>query len=209
MNSKSKIIARFGIIAALITSGIVIDSLISAFTPVTVAVATLVITLTICQVYDLKTAVFASTVFGILSFIRAYTIPFFLSPVMQNPLVSVLPRICIGFTCYSSLVVFKRIFTKKDLRINLPHAFSAAIGVITNTGLVFLMMSMFALSTLKNAFTTMLAINFSIEFVCSILIVPTLSRATMRIRRNSDIKKEPVKEEETGEDKVTNEEEIN
>jgi len=190
MNSKT--IARYGIIAALVAVGIVIDTLISAFTPVTIAAATLIIVLTICQSFDLKTAVFASTVFGILSLIRSYTIPNFISPAMQNPLISVLPRICIGFTCHLSLVGFKKIIPKKDFRLYLPYILSGAIGVITNTGLVLTMMLIFDQTTLTKVIATILALNFWIEFLCAVLIVPTISRVTIRAKRNVDNKNDTI-----------------
>ena len=187
MNSKE--IARYGIVAALVTVGILIDTLISSFgLPINVAIGTIVIVLVICQSFDLKTAVFASTVFGILSLIRAFVFPNLTSPLFQKPLVSVLPRICIGFTCHLSFLGFKKIFKQKDFRLYLPYIFSGAIGVITNTALVLTMMSVVDNSMLAKVIGIIISFNFLIEFLCGLMVVPTISRVLQRVRKNTDNK---------------------
>ncbi len=51
---KSSIVARYGIIIALIVVAYFIDAMISQGLAVRTAVATIIITLTICQLFDLK-----------------------------------------------------------------------------------------------------------------------------------------------------------
>jgi len=189
MNSKT--IARLGIVIALVAVGFLIDSLITGIfaLPVATAAGTLIVVLVICQKYDLLTAVLASTVFGILSFIRAYTLPNLFSVVMQNPLISVLPRIFIGFTCYLSFLGLKKLFNQKDFRKYIPYIISGAIGVITNTGLVLTARHLFYSElAFKNVIDTVIGIYFIIEFLCSILVVPTVSITLKRVSRNTDNK---------------------
>jgi len=66
-------------------------------------------------------------IFGIFSIIQNITTPNILSFAFINPLVSVLPRVLIGFTSY---YVYKLSFIKKDsLRIGL----ATVVGSLTNT----------------------------------------------------------------------------
>ena len=195
MNSKSKTIARFGIIAALIVAAISIDMAISAAgLPVNIAAVTLTVVLVVCQINDLKTALFVSTLFGLSSFIGSYIIASPTAWYFQNPLISVFPRIVIGLTTYYSLKLFKKLFKKykNNVAKTIPYMVSGAVGVLTNTILVLTMMAVFDKdSTFAQIIATVILINFLIEILFGILVVPTVSRTVLHARRNVDIKDEP------------------
>lgn len=191
MNSKSKTVANLGIIAALITAALIIDTALSAALPIKIAAASITVVLVICQTKDLKTAVFASTTFGILSLLRAVITPSLTSTFFLNPLISVAPRIVVGFTCYFSLKLFKNIFKKPKNNITkaLPYIFSGAIGVFTNTILVLSMLAVFGGgNVLAKIIAGIIAFNFLTEFLCGIIIVPVVSQAILRVRKNIDSK---------------------
>ncbi|MCL1901086.1 MAG: hypothetical protein FWG51_01675, partial [Firmicutes bacterium] len=126
------------------------------------------------------------------------------APAMQNPLISVLPRICIGFTCYLSFLGFKKIFRQQDFRRYLPYIFSGAIGVITNTGLVLSMMFIFGHKSLQEIWAIIITTNTLIEFLCCILVVPTVSMALKRVRRNIDNKNDNILTDSKPDDKNDN-----
>ena len=109
MNSKA--IARYAYIIAIILCAYLLDAVISTALPIRIAVCTIVAVLTVCQMFDLKTAVFASTAFGVISLLMAFLFPNITSPVFMNPLVSILPRVLIGFTCFGSLMLFGKVLS--------------------------------------------------------------------------------------------------
>ena len=190
MNSKSRTIAKFGIIAALVVVAIIIETAVSVGFAISIAAVTITIVLVVCQTNDLKTAIFVTTTFGMLSFLRSFIIASPTAWLFQNPLVSVAPRIIIGFTCYYSLKLFKKLFAKYKSNIakTLPFIFSGAIGVLTNTVLVLSMMAVFDYTrSLAEIIAAIILINFLSEILAGVLIVPAASKALLRARRNIDI----------------------
>lgn len=179
MKTDSKTIARYALIVALIIVAYSIDSfLVSRLLPIRIAVATLLTVLTIVQLFDLKTAVFTTTVFGLMSFLYAYIFPNFVSQVFINPLVSVLPRVFIGLVSFSVLKLSNKltkdtqnIFVKKYL----TSSIAAACGVLTNTGLVMSMISILDnQNIIKSIINVVLGVNFPAEFASCLLVVPIL-----------------------------------
>ncbi|AFS79360.1 putative membrane protein [Gottschalkia acidurici 9a] len=54
-------------------------------------------------------------IFGIFSIIRAITAPTVISPVLYNPIVSVLPRVLIGITSYYTYILIKKVGKKPSI----------------------------------------------------------------------------------------------
>lgn len=155
------------------------------------------------QVERLSTAAFTGFVLGLSSLVCAFTFPNVMSPLFYNPLVSVLPRILIGIVSwvvfrYTNIAIDKIAETvnkkknksqpkdaeslkrKGAVRFPFVSAFSAMMGVITNTGIVLAMMWIFFNNKIVgemviNAqfFTALLSLNFVIEIaVCAVLVPP-------------------------------------
>ena len=76
--------------------------------------------------------------FGLTSIYSAITQPVALSPLFYNPLVSVLPRICVGLVAAWSYALFTRILASDKSRLRSGSAVfaSAVCGTLTNTVLV-------------------------------------------------------------------------
>lgn len=187
---KSKSIALYGIIIAVIVAAYFADSQLSAlflsFLGIRIAVLTLITVLTICQLFDLKTAVFTSTIFGLMSFLFAFILPNITSPVFMNPLVSVFPRVMIGLVSFTVFKQSKKIFAKNTsifVRNILPRAIAGGIGVLTNTILVIGMMAVTNnQDILARLIAIIISVNFLVEFLCGIFIVPTVSARLSRIK---------------------------
>jgi len=153
----------------------------------------LVIITVAIQVEGFWVGFICATSFGIFSCLRAWLYPVNVTAFMiQNPIVSVLPRIAIAFTAYFSFVFMKKATKQsksKFVRKQLPSIVSAAITVITNTGLVVLAMSLGyggemlsqSLGTVMQWISsTILVLIFPIELLANILIVPALYTALIK-----------------------------
>lgn len=182
--NKSKIIARYGIIIALIICAYFIDSFASRGSPIRFAVATIVVIMTISQLFDYKTAIFATTMFGLSSLMFAYFIPTASSYLFVQPHISVLPRIMIGVTSFGVYLLLQKVLhNRKNIVLNtfLPSSVAAAVGVLTNTILVLLMISVTANNDFFTSFmATVVKINFVVEFFSAIIVVPILTTAVKK-----------------------------
>ena len=164
------------------------------------AVLFLVIVVLAAELEGLWTGVICSTFFGICSFINSYIKWTMTAFIFQNPLNSVLPRVFIGFTVYFAFKLFKKLFEKcngKFLTTVLPSALGAAVGVITNTALVLTLMglgygnvaltlengTLFGATVLQFIFGTILVMNFPVEILGCVLIVPPVYYAISKYRK--------------------------
>lgn len=81
------------------------------------------------------------TSLGIVSLIHAVTRPVtILDPLFINPLISVLPRMFIGLVSYYSFAAMTKFTKKKVGGISISGFVAGALGSLTNTGLVFMML---------------------------------------------------------------------
>mgnify|MGYP000995978530 CR=1 FL=1 len=182
MKSYSKLIARYAIIVALVVCSFTIDSFLTTrFLPIRAVIATTVVVLSIVQLFDFKSAVFTTTALGLVSFVFAYIFPNPASEVMQKPVVSILPRICIGLVSFSVLALMRKLTEKSAnffVKKYVTSSVAAAFGVITNTLLV---LSAITYYTSENVFNKLLsaiiAFNFPAELLAGIIVVPAVVNA--------------------------------
>ncbi len=182
MKSYSRLIARYAIIVALVVCSFAIDSFITTrFLLIRAIIATTVVVLSIVQLFDLKTAVFATTTLGLVSLVFAYIFPNVAAEIMQKPLVSVLPRICIGPVSYLVLALMRKLTEKSSkpfVKKYVTSSVAAAFGAITNTLLV---LSAITYYTEENLFNKLLgaiiAFNFPAELIAGIIAVPIVVNA--------------------------------
>ncbi len=205
--TRSKQITRLAMIAALVFSGILIDSIITygLTLPIKIAVATTVVVITISILCTLKEALFAGLVFGILSVIRALIMPslvqaatinnFWLS--FANPFVAIVPRVLIGLNAWLAFRTFKSMFGDKENKFiskTLPCSLTAFTGVATNTCFVALIMFFFkSISEPNFALWDFIRIyfagNFLAELTVAMILVPFLANGLSRVsyfKRESD-----------------------
>lgn len=140
------------------------------------------------QLEGLWVGVICTTAFGIFSFINSFIRPSLMAFCFQNPLISIVPRIIMGFTTYFSMRLTQKLTAnsgKTFVKKQLPSIVSAVVAVITNTALV---LGFIALgygstvvevggeaTTLIQVITgSILVINFPVEIAANLLLVPML-----------------------------------
>lgn len=133
------------------------------------------------------------TTWGLLSMIRAYIQPTPFNIVFLNPVVSVLPRLIVGFLSGVLFLFFRKKFSDK-----VSYAVTAGIGTLTNTVLVLGSIYLFASETyaealgisetlLLGALVTVAGTNGIIEMIASVIILPLIAIPLSKVisRRNS------------------------
>ena len=136
-------------------------------------------------------------VWGILTWVRAFVAPSSpLAPlVFVNPLVSVFPRIMIGFFAGYTFILLYRLFKSKY-----GAAIGAAvIGTLTNTGLVLSFIYLFYrtpavaqtygvnVNHLLIALETIMATNGLAELILAIIVVPMVAIPVLEVRRRLEV----------------------
>lgn len=128
-------------------------------------------------------------VWGILSLVVTIIRPNILTPVFINPLVSVLPRILVGwFSALSFNALVKHFSDRVSLMI------TAAVGTLTNTVFVLLSILLFASKAFATAlgieesavavmFVASLGYNFVFEIIAAVIIVPIISQSLLRYKQ--------------------------
>jgi len=214
----SRIIARFGVCAAMIIVAAGFDMLINIFAPFEPkpAIFTILVAMVLCQIFrdntkwDYITAVFCTTVWGIISLIAA---PF--SPVtfiFVYPWISLFPRILVGLGCYPVFRALSRLFKKSKnafLKNILPRSIGAATGVIINTTLVLTMLGLtewgMGGTGAGEAFVAIImgiiSFNFLIEFAVALILTPLISYPVSKeyLRRQIKVSDAPIEQEIFGE----------
>lgn len=162
--------------------------------PLRLAVLMLIPVLIAGQTQKLSVAIASGTFLGLVSFITSLIMPSsVLSYIFNNPLVSVLPRACIGIVVYFSYKLIKKLI-KNDIAGHTVGALvSSMLGVMTNTGLVSLMTWIFyhgkdISGTVINAefMLTVILANFVIELIVCTIITPPISLAVKKTMERVD-----------------------
>lgn len=167
----SKKIAVYGIFGALIFVARFLDTFLSSYLPITIAVITLTVAFTFCLLFDnFVVSIAGGLIFGLSSFIVSVIMPTFSSPVMMNPLISVVPRIIVGITIFGAYKLFSMLFKGKH-RMYFIYSLSAVVGAITNTVTVLGAMALFAEADFA---TKIIATATSINFPLEVILVPMI-----------------------------------
>lgn len=142
-----------------------------------------------------KTGLIVGTSWGLLSMLRAYVQPTPFNIVFLNPLISVVPRMLVGWV---SGLLFQAI--KNRLSERWSYTLTALVGTLMNTVLVLGGIYIFAAESYANALGVsqnallsalgaVVATNGIIEVIVSMIILPLVSTPLSRAlkRRNSQI----------------------
>lgn len=142
-----------------------------------------------------KTGSIIGLAWGLLSMLRAYMQPTPFNVVFLNPLISVVPRLIVGWI---SAVVF--IFLSEKISDKISYAITAAIGTFANTFFVLGGIYLFASeayakalgiqeSVLLGALGTIVATNGVIEIIASVIILPLVALPLKKVinRRNPSL----------------------
>ena len=141
MNSRTKTITTLATIVALMFITNLIDKMYSqwlvAINGASLAVCVLITTALISMLFDKTYLSFAGgTAFGLVSFIFSFII---ISPLFQNPLISVVPRLLIGFVGYGAYklaqIIAKGLLSLTE-KIKLPLFVPITLAALDIAGLV-------------------------------------------------------------------------
>lgn len=159
--------------------------------PIDVTIVHITVILT-AVLFGPKIGLTVGTIWGSLSLLRAFMQPTPFNIVFLNPLVSVLPRLIVGWV---SAVLF--LLLKDRLSKRLSYAITAGIGSLTNTVLVLGSIYLFASELYANALGipetallgalgTIVITNGIIEVIASIIILPLIAIPLEKVlkRRN-------------------------
>ncbi len=184
MNSKVKVIALSGVMGALTFIMMFLEtyvfSILIPIAPPCFLSLSLALTLSLCG--NWKYMFLGGTIMGFCSFIIAFIIG---NPAFIFPWISILPRIFIGITAFGASRLVLKFTAKKEnkfLKNYLPYGVGAAVGVITNTVLTLTMLLLCKFIGVSEMLATFTAINFPIEVVASVFLVPLLVNAVKRFK---------------------------
>ena len=181
---KSRRIAYVATFIALIFVALMLDTLVGSFLPVKPAIFSLPTVFVFVLMFGTwQYALLGGTVFGLLSFARAFitgSIPF------QNPLVSIVPRMIVGIVAFGAYALGALIFKRTKKKEIYALGVSAFIGVLTNTLTVLFAMYFTDFTTLSGVFSAIVSFNFPIELVATTLLTPFL---VLGVRRGLKIEK--------------------
>ena len=183
--SNTKKIAFYGVFSALILVLFYFETLISfALTLTPPAILSLPVVMTFCLLDDWKTGLVGGIIFGVSSFIIALSIA---NPLFILPWISILPRFFVGISAYLVCALFKKISQKRQnkfLKEVLPYSLGAFVGIILNTILVIICLSLFASSYGGFVYWVQLCvtINFPIELIVAVILTPILSKVVGKIK---------------------------
>lgn len=162
--------------------------------PLRLAVLMLIPVLIAGQTQKPGVAIAAGTFLGLVSFITSVVMPTsVLSYIFNNPLVSVLPRACIGVVVYLTYRLIRKPIKNEALGHAVASFVSSILGVITNTGLVSLMLWIFyhgkdISGTVIDAefMLGVILANFVIELIVCALLTPPISLAVKKTVERAD-----------------------
>ncbi len=197
MTINTKQIAHVSLYVALIAVMTLIPSFGLLQTPIVSINIILIPCLVASQTLDIKSSVLVSTFMGIFSMINSYLRPTtLLAFAIQNPLISIFPRIFIGAVAYLCYHGASRLFKNKESKLwnfTIPSIFGAVMGTITNTTLFLAMLLVCYNGTMLSTGTAVsmafvwgiVIANFIPEVTIAIIAVPVCAFAVQKVKKLS------------------------
>ncbi len=136
---KAHFVAFVGVMAALIFVLFLLEGAVLSPVGMTACILSLPVAIAVSIYDDWKKSFVGGTLLGVCSCIFCLVFSAFIK--YANPLVSVLPRFCIGVTAYWTYFGLSKLFKKaKNRFVNeaLPAAIAGIVGSLTNTVLYLL-----------------------------------------------------------------------
>lgn len=188
--TKTHDLVLYATYGALIFVARTLDHLVSGFLPINFAIITLTVALSCALLIPtLKNCVIAGFVFGVMSLLTA--LMFGGGAVvygMVNPLISVLPRVIVGFVAFISFTLSYRLLQKvtaKKKAFMLSSSIACVFSAITNTITVLSMIWLFKTIEGIDALYVIFTVNAIPELIVPALIAPFLIYA---VRNSMKIK---------------------
>lgn len=192
---KAHFVAFVGVMAALIFVLFLLEGAVLSPVGMTACILSLPVAIAVSIYDDWKKSFVGGTLLGVCSCIFCLVFSAFIK--YANPLVSVLPRFCIGVTAYWTYFGLSKLFKKaKNRFVNeaLPAAIAGIVGSLTNTVLYLLAVAVCdgrAADALTAIMGVAVTIYFPIELVACAVLVPVYVKALQKVSRTLLNKKQP------------------
>lgn len=192
---KAHFVAFVGVMAALIFVLFLLEGAVLSPVGMTACILSLPVAIAVSIYDDLKKSFVGGTLLGVCSCIFCLIFSAFIK--YANPLVSVLPRFCIGVTAYWTYFGLSRLFKKVKNRFVkevLPAAIAGIVGSLTNTVLYLLAVAICdgrAADALTAIMGVAVTIYFPIELAACAVLVPIYVKALQKVNHTLLNKKQP------------------
>ncbi len=192
---KAHFVAFVGVMAALIFVLFLLEGAVLSPVGMTACILSLPVAIAVSIYDDWKKSFVGGTLLGVCSCIFCLIFSAFIK--YANPLVSVLPRFCIGVTAYWTYFGLSKLFKKAKNRFvkeALPAAIAGIVGSLTNTVLYLLAVAVCdgrAADALTAIMGVAVTIYFPIELVACAVLVPLYVKALQKVSRTLLNKKQP------------------
>lgn len=192
---KAHFVAFVGVMAALIFVLFLLEGAVLSPVGMTACILSLPVAIAVSIYDDWKKSFVGGTLLGVCSCIFCLIFSAFIK--YANPLVSVLPRFCIGVTAYWTYFGLSKLFKKaKNRFVNeaFPAAIAGIVGSLTNTVLYLLAVAVCdgrAADALTVIMGVAVTIYFPIELVACAVLVPLYVKALQKVNRTLLNKKQP------------------
>ncbi len=192
---KAHFVAFVGVMAALIFVLFLLEGAVLSPVGMTACILSLPVAIAVSVYDDWKKSFVGGTLLGVCSCIFCLVFSAFIK--YANPLVSVLPRFCIGVTAYWTYFGLSKLFKNAKNRFvkeALPAAIAGIVGSLTNTVLYLLAVAVCdgrAADALTVIMGVAVTIYFPIELVACAVLVPLYVKALQKVNRTLLNKKQP------------------
>ena len=192
---KAHFVAFVGVMAALIFVLFLLEGAVLSPVGMTACILSLPVAIAVSIYDDWKKSFVGGTLLGVCSCIFCLVFSAFIK--YANPLVSVLPRFCIGVTAYWTYFGLSKLFKKAKNRFvkeALPAAIAGIVGSLTNTVLYLLAVAVCdgrAADALTAIMGVAVTIYFPIELAACAVLVPLYVKALQKVNRTLLNKKPP------------------
>ena len=176
---KAHTVAFIGVMAALMFVVLALETYIFIyFIKPSPAFISIPLFLALSMYGDWKRSFLGGTLFGVCSFLLSFLVGY---TVFFNPLISVLPRVIAGVLAYLIYAGLSALTRGRGDAI--VCALSAALAVILHTVLVLGAMQLFSEggAFVDTVWQTIIGLNFAVELVCAVLLVPVFVRVLRRM----------------------------
>lgn len=191
LNSHTIDMAQIGIFSAII---IILSLTPLGYIPLGVVSITIIhIPVIIGSItMNLRSGVILGMVMGIFSLIRATVMPSTPMDVLfLNPLISVLPRVCIGIVSSLVFLSMKRILKDKKYSLHISIGTAALMGTLTNTILVLSLLYVLYYDKLAIETTNVVsfvlgsifAVNGLVEILLSVILSIPISLSILKLEK--------------------------
>ncbi len=192
---KAHFVAFVGVMAALIFVLFLLEGAVLSPVGMTACILSLPVAIAVSIYDDWKKSFVGGTLLGVCSCIFCLVFSAFIK--YANPLVSVLPRFCIGVTAYWTYFGLSKLFKNAKNRFvkeALPAAIAGIVGSLTNTVLYLLAVAVCdgrAADALTAIMGVAVTVYFPIELAACAILVPLYVKALQKVNRTLLNKKQP------------------